>query len=141
MNQETLSGECINQEQSLVIKEQPLIIQALRERKTFFLQEFLEMETQINNVVDLSSRVVRQAEITLMELQNFYEVTLVIQALKEQKTVFLDLTMVSAEIAQRVVDFLAGGAYAADCEQTCIGKNVFILTPNCVICSQLAEQE
>lgn len=96
------------------------------------------MEKQLTNILHLPSRTGREAEMVLMELQTFAEVILVIQALKEQKTVFLNLALVSAETAQRIVDFLAGGAYAADCQQTCLGENVFLLTSNRVILNQVA---
>lgn len=140
-------NEAMNQ--GILIKDeigtgQSLIIQALQERKIFFLEEFFDMAKRMDKVIDLSSKTAKRVEVLesemiLLEIQSFYEVTLVIQALKQQKTVFLDLTLVTPEIAQRVIDFLAGGAYAADCEQTFISENLFVLTPNCVTVSQFSE--
>jgi cell division inhibitor SepF len=55
-----------------------------------------------------------------------------IQALREQKTLVLNLTMMEPEQAQRAVDFVAGGTYAMDGHQERIGESIFLFTPNCV---------
>ncbi|WP_088891549.1 cell division protein SepF [Leptolyngbya ohadii] len=112
------------------------IAQGLEKRKIIYLQEFLHMGEQLRNVVDLASRSGRQPEIILIEIQTFYQVTLVIEALRAQKAVCLNLSLIDAETAQRVIDFLMGGAYAIDCQPTCIGEEVFLLTPDRVVLSQ-----
>jgi cell division inhibitor SepF len=55
-----------------------------------------------------------------------------IRALKERKSVVLNLTMMDPDQAQRAVDFVAGGTYALDGHQERIGESIFLFTPSCV---------
>ena len=55
-----------------------------------------------------------------------------IQALRERKSVVLNLTIMDPDQAQRAVDFVAGGTYAMDGHQERIGESIFLFTPNCV---------
>ena len=52
------------------------------------------------------------------------------QALKERKTVILNLQLLDREESQRIVDFLCGCTHALDGNQRKIGDFVFIFTPN-----------
>ena len=54
------------------------------------------------------------SEVSLMEPRSFDEMPQAIQALRERKTVILNLTMMDPDQAQRAVDFVAGGTYAID---------------------------
>jgi cell division inhibitor SepF len=56
----------------------------------------------------------------------------VIDALKQRKSVILNMTLIRQEEAQRSVDFVAGGTYAIDGHYERIGDNIFLFTPNCV---------
>jgi cell division inhibitor SepF len=56
----------------------------------------------------------------------------VIQALRERKSVVLNLTIMDPDQAQRAVDFVAGGTYAIDGHQERIGESIFLFTPSCV---------
>ena len=49
------------------------------------------------------------SEVSLMEPRSFDEMPQAIQALRERKTVILNLTMMDPDQAQRAVDFIAGG--------------------------------
>ena len=55
-----------------------------------------------------------------------------IQALRERKTVILNLTMMDPDQAQRAVDFIAGGTYAIDGHQERVGESIFLFAPSCV---------
>ena len=48
-------------------------------------------------------------EVSLMEPRSFDEMPQAIQALRERKTVILNLTIMDPDQAQRAVDFIAGG--------------------------------
>ena len=48
------------------------------------------------------------SEVSLMEPRSFDEMPQAIQALRERKTVILNLTMMDPDQAQRAVDFIAG---------------------------------
>lgn len=55
-----------------------------------------------------------------------------IRALKERKSVVLNLTLMDPDQAQRAVDFVAGGTFALDGHQERIGESIFLFTPSCV---------
>ena len=50
----------------------------------------------------------------VMEPRSFDEMPKAIQALRERKTIILNLTMMEPDQAQRAVDFVAGGTFAID---------------------------
>lgn len=71
-------------------------------------------------------------EIVVIEPQSFEKMPEVIQALRERKTVLLNLNMMEPDDAQRAVDFVAGGTFAIDGNQERVGESIFLFTPNCV---------
>ena len=72
------------------------------------------------------------SEVNLLEPKCFDEMPQVIQALRERKTIILNLTMMDPDQAQRAVDFVAGGTYAIDGHQERVGESIFLFTPSCV---------
>ena len=54
------------------------------------------------------------SEVSLMEPRSFDEMPQAIQALRERKTVILNLTMMDPDQAQRAVDFIACLLYTSD---------------------------
>jgi cell division inhibitor SepF len=73
-----------------------------------------------------------QSEMILMQPQSFDEMPDAVAALRERRSVILDLTMIDIEHAQRCADYVAGGAFAMDGHYRQIGHNVFLFTPNSV---------
>lgn len=71
-------------------------------------------------------------EVLVMEPLAFEEMPQVIQALRERKSVVLNLTMMEPAQAQRAVDFVAGATYTIDGHQERVGDSIFLFTPNCV---------
>lgn len=93
------------------------------------------MGNSMNNVVGMpgaSKWWGTVAEVIVMEPQAFDEMPQVIQALRERKSIVLNLTMMDPEQAQRAVDFVAGATYTIDGHQERIGESIFLFTPNCV---------
>ncbi|MDB9493127.1 cell division protein SepF [Spirulina major CS-329] len=72
------------------------------------------------------------SEVVVIEPRSFEEMPQVIQALRERKSVVLNLTIIDPDEAQRAVDFVAGGTYAIDGHQERIGESIFLFTPSCV---------
>ncbi|MFQ3679871.1 MAG: cell division protein SepF [Pseudanabaenaceae cyanobacterium] len=72
------------------------------------------------------------SHVLLMEPRSFDEMPQAIQALRERKSVVLNLTMMEPDQAQRAVDFVAGGTYAMDGHQERIGDSIFLFAPSCV---------
>jgi cell division inhibitor SepF len=88
-------------------------------------------ESRASNVVSLPG-MPRTSEMVLIEPRAFEEMPQVIDALRQQKSVILNMTLIRQEEAQRAVDFVAGGTYAMDGHYERIGDNIFLFTPNCV---------
>ncbi len=86
----------------------------------------------MNNVIGMPGATNGVSEVVVMEPRSFEEMPQAIQALRERKSVVLNLTMMDPDQAQRSVDFVAGGTYAIDGHQERIGESIFLFTPNCV---------
>jgi len=99
------------------------------------------MNNKSSKVVGMPGISNSAAEVNLIEPRSFDEMPQAIQALRERKTVILNLTMMDPDQAQRAVDFVAGGTYAIDGHQERIGESIFLFTPSCVnVTSSFPEQ-
>ncbi len=81
------------------------------------------------------------SEVNLMEPRSFDEMPSAIQALRERKTVILNLTMMEPDQAQRAVDFVAGGTFAIDGHQERVGESIFLFAPSCVTVTNSTQEE
>lgn len=88
--------------------------------------------TAMNNVIGMPGTANGISEVAVIEPRSFEEMPQVIQALRERKSVVLNLTIMDPDQAQRAVDFVAGGTYAIDGHQERIGESIFLFTPSCV---------
>jgi len=86
----------------------------------------------MGNVIGMPGVSGMMSEVVVMEPRTFEEMPQAIRALRERKSVVLNLTIMDPDQAQRAVDFLAGGTYAIDGHQERIGESIFLFTPNCV---------
>ena len=86
----------------------------------------------MNNVIGMPGAMNGISEVVVMEPRTFEEMPAAIRALKERKSVVLNLTVMDPDQAQRAVDFVAGGTYAIDGHQERIGESIFLFTPSCV---------
>ena len=93
------------------------------------------------NVIGMPGISTSAAEVTLMEPRSFDEMPRAIQALRERKTVILNLTMMEPDQAQRAVDFVAGGTFAIDGHQERVGESIFLFAPSCVTVTTAASEE
>ncbi|MGB3236963.1 MAG: cell division protein SepF [Geitlerinemataceae cyanobacterium] len=91
-----------------------------------------KMNSSASNVIGLPGAVSGVSEVMVMEPRSFEEMPQAIQALRQRKSVVLNLTLMDPDQAQRAVDFIAGGTYALDGHQERIGESIFLFTPNCV---------
>lgn len=90
------------------------------------------ISSTMNNVIGMPGVTNGFSEVLVMEPRTFEEMPQAIQALRERKSVVLNLTMMDPDQAQRAVDFIAGGTYAIDGHQERIGESIFLFTPSCV---------
>jgi cell division inhibitor SepF len=94
--------------------------------------------TTKNNVIGMPGLANGISEVIVIEPHSFEEMPQVIQALRERKSVVLNLNVMNPEEAQRAVDFVAGGTYAMDGHQERVGESIFLFTPSCVKVSTLS---
>ena len=90
------------------------------------------MNNKSSKVIGMPGISNSATEVNLIEPRSFDEMPQAIQALRERKTVILNLTMMDPDQAQRAVDFIAGGTYAIDGHQERIGESIFLFAPSCV---------
>jgi cell division inhibitor SepF len=104
---------------------------------------YMDMDSSIGNT--LPSNVIGMPgvnnivnEVVVIEPHSFDEIPQVIQTLKEQRCVVLNLNIMEPDEAQRAVDFVAGGTYAIDGHQERIGESIFLFTPRSVKVSTIS---
>ena len=102
--------------------------------------EFMN-NNRTSNVVGMPGIANSSSEVSLMEPRSFDEMPQAIQALRERKTVILNLTMMDPDQAQRAVDFVAGGTYAIDGHQERVGESIFLFAPSCVNVTSSSPEE
>jgi cell division inhibitor SepF len=89
-------------------------------------------KTTMSNVIGMPGALNGISEVLVLEPRTFEEMPQAIQALRERKSIVLNLTIMDPDQAQRAVDFVAGGTYALDGHQERIGESIFLFTPSCV---------
>ncbi|WP_414753858.1 cell division protein SepF [Anabaena sp. CCY 9910] len=89
-------------------------------------------KSAMGNVIGMPGAINGISEVLVLEPRTFEEMPQAIQALRERKSVVLNLTIMDPDQAQRAVDFVAGGTYALDGHQERIGESIFLFTPSCV---------
>lgn len=104
----------------------------VRERPVVGSDAGIGATSAMNNVIGMPGAVNGISEVVVIEPRSFEEMPQVIQALRERKSVVLNLTIMDPDQAQRAVDFVAGGTYAIDGHQERIGESIFLFTPSCV---------
>jgi len=100
--------------------------------------EFMNKSSKVVGMPGISST---SSEVNLIEPRSFDEMPQAIQALRERKTIILNLTMMDPDQAQRAVDFVAGGTYAIDGHQERIGESIFLFAPSCVSVTSSFQEE
>ena len=100
--------------------------------------EFMNKSSKVVGMPGISST---SSEVNLIEPRSFDEMPQAIQALRERKTIILNLTMMDPDQAQRAVDFVAGGTYAIDGHQERIGESIFLFAPSCVNVTSSFQEE
>lgn len=91
-----------------------------------------------NNVIEMRGMSNSNTEMMVIEPESFDDMPRVIDALRDRKSVVLNLEKMDPEKAQRSVDFVAGGTYAMDGHYERVGDNIFLFTPSCVTVSNLS---
>jgi cell division inhibitor SepF len=90
------------------------------------------VNAQATNVVGMPNRNLAQTEMCLMEPRSFEDMPQAVTALRERKSIILNLSLMDPDTAQRCVDFVAGAAFAIDGHQERLGEHIFLFTPSFV---------
>ncbi len=91
-----------------------------------------------DKVVGMRGLTHGNTEVMVIEPKAFEEMPKVINALRNRKSVVLNLDKMDPDEAQRAVDFVSGGTYAMDGHNERVGDSIFLFTPSCVTVSNLA---
>lgn len=89
----------------------------------------------MNDVLSLSrglSGLNSGYEVVIVKPRALSDTTLIVQALRADKAVILNLEDLEISEAQRISDFAAGSTYAINGHQTRLGEAVFLFTPNVI---------
>lgn len=97
--------------------------------------------TTPSNVIGMPGLPGGPSEVVLMQPKSFEEVPKGVMALRQRKTLILNVGLMSPEQAQRCVDYVAGAACAIDGHQERIGESVFLFTPSSVNISSYSDNE
>ena len=120
-SEQMMYGNQQNEEEMIMMTERPK-----RQKRNLRLVDHNEAATMGGH-----------AEVVVLEPQSFDDSLEIVEHLREQKSVVLNLHHLDTVQSQRVVDFLSGATHAIDGHQQRIGDGVFIFTPQSVnICNE-----
>ena len=74
-------------------------------------------------------------EVKVMEPRSFEDAAVIVQHLRNRKTIVLNLHLLDKEQSQRTIDFVCGAAHALDGKPQKVGDLVFVFTPSNVTLS------
>ena len=77
-------------------------------------------------------------EILVLTPRVFEEGLDAVVAVREQRTVLLNLSNMETKLAQRTADFVSGGVYALEGQERRIGERVMLFAPRWVDIDQLS---
>lgn len=74
-------------------------------------------------------------EVKVVEPRSFEDAATIVQYLRDDKTIVLNLHLLDKEQSQRTIDFICGAAHALDGKPQKVGDLVFVFTPSKVTLS------
>ncbi len=86
-----------------------------------------EDEHRSNKVVNI--RAATQLQVVLVKPEKFEDSSAIADHLREKRTVVLNLESTNKDVARRVLDFLAGVAYAQEGKIKKVAISTYIITP------------
>lgn len=82
-----------------------------------------------NNVVHMGAVGGSSMKLMVIEPTSFEESQRLVDSLKENKPVIINLEQLDAEVARKIFDFLSGATYALEGNVQKIANNIFIFAP------------
>lgn len=90
-------------------------------------------------VVDMYNQKSDAMKMIVLEPKSFEECPKLVDSLKQNKPVILNLENMEAETARKIFDFLSGATYALNGNVQKVAENIFIFAPESVDISAAAE--
>jgi cell division inhibitor SepF len=84
----------------------------------------------MNDVVALSHSMQSNYQLAIVRPRSVSDMDEVVQALRGNKAVIINLEKLENREAQRISDFVAGSTYAISGSQSKLGEGVFLFTPS-----------
>jgi cell division inhibitor SepF len=84
----------------------------------------------MNDVVALSHSMQANYQLAIVRPRSVSDMDEVVQALRGNKAVIINLEQLENREAQRISDFVAGSTYAISGSQSKLGEGVFLFTPS-----------
>ena len=93
-----------------------------------------EVITKNEDATSNNGRVVNikaqaRVRVVIVKPERFQDASSVVDYLKDNKTVVLNLESTAKEASRRIIDFTSGAAYANNGQIKCIANRTFIITP------------
>lgn len=93
-----------------------------------------------NKIVNMPQ--VQQVKMVIKQPTSFEESEEICMALKERKSIIINLEYVNKDVARRIVDFVSGGVAALDGHMQKISNSIFLAAPiNYEIANETAHEE
>ena len=86
----------------------------------------------------VNSRADGWHDVVVLMPEQFHDALEAVLAVREQRTVVLNLSRLTPELAQRAADLVSGGVHARDGQQQRIGEMVLLLPPAGVAINRIA---
>lgn len=86
-----------------------------------------EIENKSGRVVNIKAQA--RVRVVIVRPDRFQDSSAIVDNLKDNKTVVLNLESTDKETSRRIIDFTSGAAYANNGQIKCIANRTFIITP------------
>ncbi len=86
-----------------------------------------EVESKSGRVVNIKAQA--RVRVVIVRPDRFQDSSAIVDNLKDNKTVVLNLESTDKETSRRIIDFTSGAAYANNGQIKCIANRTFIITP------------
>ncbi len=97
------------------------------EEKTIVSKEDKEDVASNGRVVNIKAQA--RVRVVIVKPNCFQDSSSIVDYLKDNKTVVLNLESTDKEASRRIIDFVSGAAYANNGQIKCIANRTFIITP------------
>lgn len=86
-------------------------------------------DTSNNNSRVVNIKAQARVRVVIVKPERFQDSSSIVDYLKDNKTVVLNLESTDKEASRRIIDFSSGAAYANNGQIKCIANRTFIITP------------